>query len=415
MSPSRAWAKAYNCCFNFIRANWGWARALSACIENMIPRVCWALFTLVLGMGNPLAPATAQSELQRQFDDAFVRWKQNAKDAAEANNQFRICDADQADAFRQAWIEAIEAGRRNFRELLEIGLKRVSTETESDAELLAFLALVLESRYEAGDYDGAYQIGVAMLTATPNAPGLIGRVIFSSFATNQFSECQKRVRQLEELTGGVPVELQAIAGAIDQQVEAWNKELERREAEATADDLPRVELIIDQHGTPQRIVVELFENEAPNTVANFVSLVNQGFYDGHEFFRVTTHFDAAAGCPNNDGSGGPGYFIASEARQENARRHYRGSLAMVAGDAEGRSGSQFCIHFAPNPELDGKSTVFGRVIEGMDVVDRLTRSHLLDPQTNQLQKIPEIALSTIESAKVIRLREHEYVPVKMTE
>jgi cyclophilin family peptidyl-prolyl cis-trans isomerase len=356
-----------------------------------------------------------QTELQQQFNDAFSRWKQNAKNAAEANNQFRICDADEADAFRQDWIDAIEAGRRNFRELLDVGLKRVSSETESDAELLAFLALVLESRYEAGDYDGAYEIGTAMLTATPNAPGLIGRVIFSSFATNQFAECQKRVRQLEELTGGVPVELQPIASAIDRQVEAWNKELELREAEAAADDLPRVELIIDFQGTPQRIVLELFENEAPNSVANFISLVKQGFYDGCEFFRVTTHFDAATGCPNNDGSGGPGYFIASEAQQENARRHYRGSLATIAGDAGGRAGSQFCIHFAPNPELEGRSTVFGRVVEGMDVVDRLTRSHLLDPQTGQLNKIPEIALSTIETAKVIRQREHEYVPVKLPE
>ncbi|MCA9270323.1 MAG: peptidylprolyl isomerase [Planctomycetales bacterium] len=118
------------------------------------------------------------------------------------------------------------------------------------------------------------------------------------------------------------------------------------------------------------VVFELYENEAPNTVANFISLVEKGFYDGLIFHRVIADFMAQGGCPDGIGTGGPGYRIACECYRPDAHKHERGVLAMAhAGRDTG--GSQFYITFKATPWLDGKHTVFGRVVSGMDAVDSL--------------------------------------------
>lgn len=139
-------------------------------------------------------------------------------------------------------------------------------------------------------------------------------------------------------------------------------------AEAGSGELPQVAL----NTSKGEIVIELYEDEAPNTVANFVSLVEKKFYDGLTFHRVIDGFMAQGGCPKGSGVGGPGYAIPCECYQKNARKHVRGSLSMAhAGKDTG--GSQFFITFDATPHLDGKHTVFGQVTDGMDVVDAIER------------------------------------------
>lgn len=116
-----------------------------------------------------------------------------------------------------------------------------------------------------------------------------------------------------------------------------------------------------------KIVVELFENEAPGTVANFEKLANEGYYNGLTFHRVIKDFVAQGGCPHGTGTGGPGYTIKCETAG-NTHKHVRGALSMAhAGKDTG--GSQFFICYSSFPHLDGVHTVFGQVTEGMDVVD----------------------------------------------
>jgi len=122
------------------------------------------------------------------------------------------------------------------------------------------------------------------------------------------------------------------------------------------------------------ITFELFSNDAPNTVNNFIKLVNDGFYNGLAFHRVIPGFMAQGGCPNTregsngmPGTGGPGYSIKCEI---NPKKHLKGSLSMAhAGKDTG--GSQFFIVYEPQPHLDGVHTVFGKT-ENMDVVLKLT-------------------------------------------
>ncbi|BFH13257.1 peptidylprolyl isomerase [Paenibacillus melissococcoides] len=117
------------------------------------------------------------------------------------------------------------------------------------------------------------------------------------------------------------------------------------------------------------VKIELHEKEAPGTVANFEKLANEGFYNGLTFHRVIPGFVAQGGCPQGTGMGGPGYTIKCET-QGNPHKHVRGVLAMAhAGKDTG--GSQFYITYDAFPHLDGVHTVFGKVVEGMEVVDQI--------------------------------------------
>ncbi len=116
-----------------------------------------------------------------------------------------------------------------------------------------------------------------------------------------------------------------------------------------------------------KIVIEFFPEEAPGTVANFEKLTNEGFYNGLTFHRVIPGFVAQGGCPQGNGTGGPGYTIKCETAG-NPHKHVRGALSMAhAGKDTG--GSQFFICYDDFPHLDGVHTVFGQVVEGMDIVD----------------------------------------------
>ena len=116
------------------------------------------------------------------------------------------------------------------------------------------------------------------------------------------------------------------------------------------------------------IIFELFDEDAPTTVANFRKLATEGFYDGLTFHRIIKDFMVQGGCPRGDGTGGPGYEFADEF---NEHKVVRGALAM-ANSGPNTNGSQFFIVTADEaPWLDGKHTVFGRVVEGEDVLDRL--------------------------------------------
>ncbi len=367
-----------------------------------------ALLNAMIACCSPSVSLCAQSDHKLVFDQSLAEWKQCAKDATIACQKFLICDADEADGFRQDWIHAIERGRDKFKTLIDVCIQRLKSESVADQSSLAFIFLAMEFHFEAGDYEAAHQLGETIRGVAPNMAILLGKLALCSFATNRFDECRDLIEKINQL--GIPItpDLAKIAATVDAQIISWKHESELRKAEAKADDLPQVEMMIEQFGTTEKVTLELFENEAPNAVANFISLVDQGFYADRAFFRVVSHVDATGGCPNDDGTGTPNYLIASEFSRPGARKHFRGSLGMVNLDQSGKEGSQFYILLTPNPTLDGRSTVFGRVLEGMSIFDRLNRTHFTDETQNTLKPIPDIVLARIQSARVLRKRDHEY-------
>ena len=176
----------------------------------------------------------------------------------------------------------------------------------------------------------------------------------------------------------------------------WNKERGIRQQEASADNLPRVKLVT----TKGEILLELFENEAPQSVANFLTLVKKGFYNNITFHRVLPMFMAQGGCPLGEGYGGPGYRILDEHTLPRYRRHFRGSLSMAHSSAPNTGGSQFFLTFVPTKHLDGRHAVFGRVVEGIENAAALKRR---DPGIGYLPEPDRII-----SAEVLRDRGHGY-------
>jgi peptidylprolyl isomerase/peptidyl-prolyl cis-trans isomerase B (cyclophilin B) len=116
------------------------------------------------------------------------------------------------------------------------------------------------------------------------------------------------------------------------------------------------------------IRMEFYPEDAPKTVENFVALAKKGFYNGLTFHRVVPDFVVQGGCPTGNGTGGPGYTIKAEF---NTQKHLRGSVAMARSQNPDSAGSQFYICYGPTPHLDGSYTVLGRVVAGMEHVDRI--------------------------------------------
>ena len=150
----------------------------------------------------------------------------------------------------------------------------------------------------------------------------------------------------------------------------------------------------------KKMTAELYPDKAPNTVSNFISLANKGFYDGLTFHRVIPGFMIQGGCPDGTGMGGPGYEIkgefASNGFAQNDLKHTAGVLSMARTMAPDSAGSQFFVMVAPAGHLDGEYAAFGQVIEGVDdaiAISRVPRS-MMDDKPKKPVVIQSIRVDT---------------------
>ncbi len=169
---------------------------------------------------------------------------------------------------------------------------------------------------------------------------------------------------------------------------------EKQDKEVTY--LPEGRKIATMETSKGTVVIELWEDEAPNTVINFVSLANGEKYDGVEFHRVIDGFMAQTGdVQHRKGTGGPGYTIPAEFSTK--LKHERGVVSMARASDPDSGGSQFFIMFASSTNLDGKYAAFGKVIKGMDVVDSLAKG---DGPNGSVSKPDKIITVRVESVPV---------------
>ncbi len=237
--------------------------------------------------------------------------------------------------------------------------------------------------------------------STPEIAEMYARVLY---ADNRFEDS---IAALDAVDPSILVSNTALSARISRQksesqsaLTKWNEELAIQKVEQIADDLP---LVVMQ--TSKGIIkLELYEDQAPNTVANFISLADSGYYDGIRFHRVLPKFMAQGGDPNsrdgaegNPGEGGPGYTIEDEHNTPDKRNHFAGTLSMAKTSAPNTGGSQFFLTHLPTPHLDGRHTVFGRITDGLD-------------NARNIEQNDEII-----SVMIIRKRDHEYTPIKVGE
>ena len=331
----------------------------------------------------------------------LAEWKMLLSDMNLLRAQYNVAKEEDAPKIRDEYNAKLEQGREMLAELKTAARAAFEEAPNEDREVVRFLVKIAADEIRAERYESGFEAAQFLIDHGCEHKPIYNIAGVAAFGTNRIDLAKEYLDKANELDAFSPEGREAHS-VIEQHdlVKLWEAETKIREAEAD-DELPRVKLTTSQGD----IVVELFENEAPDTVGNFVSLVEKGFYDGRLFHRVLPGFMAQTGCPNGDGFGGPGYKIYCETDKEDHRKHFAGSLAMAhAGPNTG--GSQFYLTFQPRPQLDGRHTVFGRVIEGWDVLAKIQR---YDPSS----KSPKPALDKIEVAEVIRKRDHEYKPNKV--
>ena len=311
---------------------------------------------------------------------------------------YRQAEEPELPPLREQWDVLVARGQDMLPELRDLGMAAFKESPGTDRQLANFLAKMARDAMAADRWETAHEMSTTLLDADVEDDSLLQVAGVSAFVLNQYDEAEGYLKRAAE-AGVLSPDWQGYLEEIDNYKEYWAEEQKLREAEAEADDLPRVEL----NTTAGRIVLELFEDQAPQTVGNFVSLVEKEYYDGTVFHRVLPNFMAQGGDPEGTGMGGPGYTIYDEVDRPDTRMHFRGSLSMAKTQAPDSGGSQFFLTFVPTAHLNKKHTVFGRVIEGMDVLPEITRN------PDQPGKEPTV----IESAKVLRKRDHEYKPTKV--
>ena len=303
-------------------------------------------------------------------------------------------DAARKAEIRKQYNEGIEKARAMEGKLVAAAESAYAKAPNADPQITELLVVTLADRVKFDDYEAAFKLGKTLMDnkcTEKHVPALAG---VAAFCVNEYGQAGVWL-QAAKAQGNLPQEYEHYLDSVDSAKDDWAKEKKIRDAEAKADDLPRV-LLKTSAGD---IEIELFENEVPNTALNFITLVDKGFYNGLKFHRVLPGFMAQGGDPKGNGSGGPDYTIPCECYRPDYRTHFRGSLSMAhAGRDTG--GSQFFLTFVPTTFLNGKHTVFGRVISGFDVLAKIKRRNPDDPTVG--------AADTIIEAKVTRKRQHPY-------
>jgi cyclophilin family peptidyl-prolyl cis-trans isomerase len=354
---------------------------------------------LVLMSLPTLAAAPASGPLNKQFDGVFREWKDLLTDLRKLKEEYREAKPERKAEIEKRYRELIEKGGQMESRLVDAAEKAFAEAPNANPQVAEFLVAVVRGDAGRDDFERADSLGQLLLKNQVKDPELLLAAGMAAYGVGHWDDAEKWLREATK-QGAINEVGSSLLQQIPECREAWARESKLREAEAKANDLPRV-LLKTNRGD---IEIELFENEAPNTVANFISLVEKGFYNGLVFHRVLPNFMAQGGDPTGKGSGGPGYSIACECYKPDARMHFRGSLSMAhAGRDTG--GSQFFLTFLATTHLNGKHTCFGRVVKGFDVLAKIQRRDPGSPNPPTPDQIVE--------AKVLRKRPHAYEPKKI--
>jgi cyclophilin family peptidyl-prolyl cis-trans isomerase len=350
--------------------------------------------------GDERSASVAEPQPVEEFAKVKAEWDVLEKRLSDMIAQFREVPAEQREPLRKAYLELVASAPRALSRLRSSSIAEYRRLGNEQKEVVRTLLGLLSNDLKTDQYAQALEIARLLIERECPDKTLLGKAAAAAYGLNDFSTAQRYLQQAAE-ANLLDAAQKMLLAELTEIREEWEEEQQRRERERKADDLPRVRLTTSKG----EIVVELFENEAPQTVANFIHLVENKFYDGLTFHRVVGGLLAQAGCPKGDGTGGPGYRIYSEVDREDARHHFAGYLSLAHDAGANTGGSQFFFTFAPAFQLDTKHTVFGRILEGQEVLTKLHRR-----QTTQAAEESD----RIVRAVVIRKRSHAYEPRKVS-
>ena len=343
------------------------------------------------------------------YKAAETEFREHMKKMREAQVRYHLSEDIKDDKkFRRQWAELCDQGRPLAAKAYSAMIKKFTDNPSANHPLAEFLVELLDRNVLDSRFEGMADLGLALQSNAITGEKIPEAIALSAVAENKFDLAKPWIeKHYKESSKPRPI-LGSIYEHIDDLKKDWDEELRLREEDAKGEPLPQVSILT----TKGEIIVELFENQAPETVANFVHLVEEGFFDGLTFHRVLEHFMAQTGCPEGDGTGGPGYSIYGEAQKPNARKYFRGTLGMALSNGDANSGgSQFFICFVPTFNLNGQYTAFGRIVKGIEVIGNFAQ---VNPDEKKKEGEAPVVLDEIIEAKVVRKRNHEYKPNKFT-
>lgn len=310
--------------------------------------------------------------------------------------------------YRDLFRELEPESRRLYEELLAHVVTMLEARPGGAPILWDFVVRTMEHRGRMDWYEGLGKPALMLAQVLnegelPKFPSVAARALICE---GMFEEARPFLEKMMQVQEPDEQDIRLLV-TLDVLQESWQAEQERLANDP--DDLPLVEL----QTTRGRVLIELYEDQAPNTVANFVQLVEEGFYDGLAFYQVLDRLFAMTGDPFGDGTGDSGHKIPDESDHPDARSSLRGSLVMAklapTGSQTGETipdtaSSQLMILLLPITMDTGQYTVFGRVTEGMDAISYLNRQTLEGKSEDQITAPPD----RIVTATVIRKRDHDY-------
>ncbi|MEL6895880.1 MAG: peptidylprolyl isomerase, partial [Planctomycetota bacterium] len=316
--------------------------------------------------------------------------------------------------------------RQQFTDLFDLAYDLYQGPPKGFRPALQFVVAALGHREQMDILEGSLQPAIEVCDGLRDSNEDVDRIgefrqIFAiaaraSFNAGKFDQAKKLFEEwftlAQENEEDPPQSDIVMYGLLDRCRTLWDTELQRRAAEDQADDLPQIKL----ETTRGDVILELFENECPNTVAQFVTLVEEGFYDGNDFHQVVEHMLALTGDKNGDGSAATdGPFLADENQGTQSRFCQQGSLVMAKIPIKGKKGefyensasTQFAILLQPVPTMMETQTIFGRVKSGMDAITSLRRADSSKKKDKNTVVLPS---DRIVRATVLRKRDHAYLP-----
>ena len=308
---------------------------------------------------------------------------------------------DESIEVRKEWEQLKAECQTQMDKLAEVATKLFDAQEKPSPELAELVARVQEKALRDGFPSEAFRLGKKMIAVYPDMKKSEMVTALAAIKINEFDFAKKYYDENNGAIEAIEPEYSKLFGSIENLVTQFERERQFREQDAKK-ELPLV-TIETNRGV---VKIELFEDQAPGTVANFISLVEQGFYDDLIFHWVLKSFAAETGVytRRRTSSGvDVNYFIVDEFDREDVRHHFRGSLSLIKSEAANTGNERFVICLEPVPLLDGKRTVFGRVVEGMEVMDGITHTYQLSEE-GEPEPIPEVHPDYIVKTTVTRKR-----------
>ena len=344
---------------------------------------------------DPLAADfQAKFEAYREVSAQVGKLQKDFDAAVKAQDQAKIKEIQAA---APGVLRQVES---SFMNAVPVATKLYFNSDGTNEDLNQFMLMYANYLLTVDNYDDAYKLFVTFLSKGmhKNHAEIFEMAGIAAFGSNHFNAAKKCFDYATQTKTPLSQQAQMYWDSITNYYEKeWMLETQKEQQETQANNLP--EVLIRTTAGDMKVV--LYENDAPNTVASFITLVEKGFYNGLSFHRVLPGFMAQGGCPKGDGTGDAGYKLPEEFSKDGARKHFRGSLAMARSMDPNSAGSQFYISFLPTQFLDGQYTVFGRVVEGLDTLSKIER---IDPD----HPIPGLKKTQIIEMKVLRKRNHDY-------